>query len=76
MGLIETKINRKIESDDRTQNVKSVDYLRPETDIFLTKDEEFDIPVFEIRAEGWYFATIHLWPKTSLCFFFFYRQWS
>ena len=76
MGLIQTKINRKIESDDRTQNVKSVDYLRPETDIFLTKDEEFDIPVFEIRAEGCYFATIHLWPKTSLCFFFFYRQWS
>lgn len=76
MGLIQTKINRKIESDDRTQNVKSVDYLRPETDIFLTKDEEFDIPVFEIRAEVWYFATIHLWPKTSLCFFFFYRQWS
>lgn len=73
MGLIQTKIERLKSIIE--QKVKSVDYLRPQTDIFLRKDEEFDIPVFEIRAEGWYSATIHLWPKTSLCFFFFYRQW-
>ena len=73
MGLIQTKIERLKSIIE--QKVKSVDYLRPQTDIFLRKDEEFDIPVFEIRAEGWYSATIHLWSKTSLCFFFFYRQW-
>ena len=73
MGLIQTKIERLKSIIE--QKVKSVDYLRPQTDIFLRKDEEFDIPVFEIRAEGWYSVTIHLCPKTSLCFFFFYRQW-
>ena len=62
MGLIQTM---KIKIRDITPKEKSFDYLKPRGEIVIRKDEDFDIPVFEIRAEGWYSATVHLWPKSK-----------
>ena len=43
---------------------KSSNYpLRPGGEIIARKDEDFDIRCFDIRSEGWYSATVRLWPK-------------
>lgn len=61
MGSILTAIrkNRMVKIVDVMAKGKSSDYpLRPGGEIIARKDEDFDI-----RSEGWYSATVRLWPK-------------
>ena len=37
--------------------------MRHEGEIVIRKDEDSDIPCFDIRAKGWYSATVRLSPK-------------
>lgn len=37
--------------------------MRHEGEIVVRKYEDSDIPYFDIRAKGWYSASVGLWPK-------------
>lgn len=50
---------------DITPKGKSFDYWRTRGKIVIRNYEDFDISVFEMRAEGWYSVTVRLWPKSK-----------
>ena len=39
------------------------DYLRPQGTITLSTDRKYNIPLVDIRFDGWYENSVRLWPK-------------
>lgn len=68
MGSILTKIekNRKIKIVDVLPKGKYLDYQTRQGEIVIRKDEDFDIPCFNVRAKGWYSATVRLRSKLKV----------
>ena len=52
-----------VEIIDETPKGKQFDYLRPERRIIYTVDRMCDVPQTEINFDGWYKASVGLWPK-------------
>ena len=48
----------------RCQSEKNV-YLRSAGTITYTVDRMYDVPEIEINFDGWYRASIYLWPKST-----------
>lgn len=68
MDSILTKIknNREIKIVDVLPKGKSFDYQTRQGEIVVRKDEDFDIPCFNVRAKGWYSATVCLRSKLKV----------
>ena len=54
-----------IEIIDETPKGKQVGYLRPEGTITYTADRMNDVPEIEINFDGWYRASVCLWPMSN-----------
>ena len=39
------------------------DYLRPDGCIIVSIDIRYNVPVSDLRFDGWYENSVHLWPK-------------
>ena len=52
-----------VEIIDETPIGKQFDYLRSERRIIYTVDRMCDVPQTEINFDGWYKASVGLWPK-------------
>ena len=44
---------------------KQFNYLRPNGTITYTVDRMCDFPEIEINFDGWYKASVQLWPKST-----------
>ena len=40
-------------------------YLRPQATITLSIDRKYNVPLIDIRFDGWYENSVRLWPKHS-----------
>ena len=49
----------------RHRKGKQFDHLRPEGVITYTVDRMYDVPEVKINFDGWYEASVLLWPKSS-----------
>ena len=54
-----------VEIIDETPKGKQFDYLRPEGRIIYTVDRMCDVPQIKINFDGWYKASVSLWPKSK-----------
>ena len=54
-----------VEIIDETPKGKQFDYLRPKGRIIYTVDRMCDVPQTEINFDGWYKASVSLWPKSN-----------
>ena len=54
-----------VEIIDKTPKGKQFDYLRPEGRIIYTVDRMCDVPQIKINFDGWYKASVSLWPKSK-----------
>ena len=50
---------------DETPKGKQFDFLRPEGTIPYTVDKMYGVPEIGIYFNGWYKASVRLWPKSS-----------
>ena len=41
------------------------DYLRPQGTITFSIDRKYNIPLIDIRFDGWYENSVRFWPKHS-----------
>ena len=54
-----------IEIIDYTPRGKRFDYLRANGTISYTIDRMYDVPEIETNFDGWYKASVRLWPKST-----------
>ena len=40
-------------------------YLRPQATTTLSIDRKYNVPLIDIRFDGWYENSVRLWPKHS-----------
>ena len=57
--------NPNVEIIDETSKGKQFDHLRPEGAITYTVDRMYDVSEVKTNFDGWYKASVRLWPKTS-----------
>ena len=59
-------------STNKKPNIKTFDltppgddfnYLRPERTTTLSVDRKYQVPLIDIRFDGWYENSVRLWPK-------------
>lgn len=66
MGSCFSFLNKpNVEIIDETPKGKQFDHLRPEGVITYTVDRMYDVPEVKINFDGWYEASVLLWPKSS-----------
>ena len=58
-------IRPSVEIIDETPKEKQFDYFRPEGRIIYTVDRMCDVPQIKINFDGWYKASVSLWPKSK-----------
>ena len=65
MGCFFQGINNesKIKIFDCTPPGDDFDYLRPQGTITLSINRKYNIPLVDIRSDGWYENSVRLWPK-------------
>ena len=64
MGCFFSRNNEpKIKIFDCTPPGDDFDYLQPQGTITLSNDRKYNIPLVDIRFDGWYENSVHLWPK-------------
>ena len=54
-----------VEIIDYTSRGKRFDYLRANGTISYTIDRMYDVPEMETNFDGWYKASVRLWPKST-----------
>ena len=64
MGCLLSKNDEpKIQVFDCTRPGDDFDYLKPQGKITLSIDRKYNIPIVDIRFDGWYEKNVCLWPK-------------
>ena len=64
MGCLCSKCDEpKIKIYDCTSPGDDFDYLRPKGTITLSIDRKYNVPVVDLRFDGWYENSVRLWPQ-------------
>ena len=61
--LFSTNNKPNIKIFDLTPPGDDFNYLRPEGTITLRIDRKYQVPLIDIRFDGWYENSVRLWPK-------------
>ena len=69
MGCLFSRNELKIEIFDLTPPGDDFDHLRSKGTITFTIDRKYNVPLIDIRFDGWYENSVRLWPNRERFFF-------
>ena len=65
MGCLFSRNEPKIKIFDLKPPGNDFEYLRPQGTISFSIDRKYNVPLINIRFDGWYENSVRLWPKCN-----------